>query len=1132
MGVRWLTAYVADVERSVSSDVTFPCSSQSSAQGVGSSSSNGDSGDSNNASGSAARASAPPVFVVDAWAFIFRVWLTCFGDSVRGLDLAAYQEMVRAILAAWTAAGIHTIFVFDGPMLPIKLPKLVERRAKTAASNQAYMKSSPESRASRRFQRECGVQSPLLSFATVDALRQAAPAVKIVFAPTEADSLVAEIAASQPQGYAVSQDSDYFVLCARGQGCAGYVPLESIEYLVNVPSSGQTSAPAEEPSLAAPTPSPHDQDAALAAALARGEIADTATLNDGFEEVGNRKRGRRRPAKGLSTSQQAPRARATPQHLQAFPPLPSQDNTTSGKVAGVRIRAYRAHDLASQLQLSPSLMPLLAAIIGNDYSTSLQSQVLLRHVQGAQRVKAAASILREEWVRVKGGAGGRLGLRDTAKAAGSPRRGAGRMQLLAGHQPQHHLDDDAQSDMGSSATATPTRTPGTMRPASVSTPSDPVRSMVEAIVDKALADAESYAPTARYVASGERASVIDSVIDSAATYSLLTHSSAPHLASPSALFFGDAIPALAAQRAGNFGGREIAQPQIVARYRQAYEEGNFHTSLVEIMTKRVFFTALMPEQTESPTVHVTAARSLRAWMYAVLFEAWGTGWARDEWDLPERTDDESDDASAVAQPFSFAPDRTYKEGESADDVISVHTESSESEEDSRSEAEAPSDNHDDLPTRPGSVNEVRQDLQHNAAKPPLGVAEYVRAGSMYTEQLVRIPSLSELLRHGTGITGYEANEAAAHGSQGSHALPPALADLLGQHEAAGMQVQGEASQSAGDGDGQAPMSDPQPPPVALLPLGTRLDLFLHAHQACTPAIKALPPRCWAVASVLRTIVAHEARRLRPSGRTRDNWSRSELDVAIRSATQSGKKSVDTDTAADAAAAAAASILPSARAVHLGSTMQLVLQTSSLFAQALLLLPPSTRRTEDRQDAFTSVGADVNGSREKATRGGGGGSAVGDDDAGWRTALAHPHESFHGPTFYAGMARIHDAVELDDEDGSGSRKAKADATDAGYSAQDNAEPGLASAVLAAIVQGYEDALGIDALDLKRERKAKKRAARAAKAGAGGVGEAAAAADDAAEPSSQQPQQPTHGIQRRGTAARATAGRNAFALLGME
>lgn len=922
MGVRWLTTYVNEVERVVSSVVELQCidpekGQESSADHSGSNSERNDQD--------------TPTLVVDCWAFIFKVWLDLFGDTIRTLDYERYKDAVRTIIKAWLSTGCKVTFVMDGPFLPSKLPTIIKRRATYAACNHGFMHSSPQSRTSKSLQINSNIIPPFLHSSTVDAINSLrSDGVRLIFSPTEADSLVAELATENGNAYAVSQDSDFFILCSRGKGCQGYVSLDSIEYISKFKEERSDNSAADD-----------------------GTSFDD---DDGFQQVGKKKRGGRNGLRGMKSLANALPAGFVGKQATNYPPSLMKDSNS--ELLSVRLRAYSPQKLASHLELPPTLLPLFAAIVGNDYTTSIQRELFLRHVEGSKRIPIVAAAIRTEWLRMQ---------MESKSGSSSGRRGQGRLAMASTHD-----FDDGKSDVGSSATATPTRnSPGANRPASTIVPNDPVRSLVDSIVSRLLSQSETSYRNARVVASGERELIVDSIIDSAATYTLLTHSDAPHLASPSAAFFGEGMSLLANRRDIN----RIAAPEAVKQYRRAFEAGHFREYLIETLTQRVFITRQLPEEPEQPSIHSNAGRELRLWVYAVLFEVWGMGWARKEWEEPvvSAADDEEDSEDGSARKPIFQPDRTYKEGEKPDDVISVDTESSsEAEEDAELE---------ELPSRPGSVME-----ENETDKPAPGVIEYVRSGTLFNKVLVRIPSMSEMLR----VDGNE--------------LPTSLANVLAQHE---------ASQSVEESDEKqirTPESDPAPEPIVLMPKNVRSDLFLHAHHAHTPAILALSKKHWLIASVMRYLIVSESERLQISNKLRSNWSLAEVKVAVSSMLAHQTLSKETLISADERIK---SVFPSTRAIHLASCVQLISELSNALGQALLLTQ--------------------------------------DDD--W----VEPHTCFSGPIFHLGMARVHDGIGEQEEE---------------------TNPIVAN-VLEAIVEGLHDRLGLDALDIKKERKAKKAANKAAR-----------------------------------------------------
>jgi hypothetical protein len=713
---------------------------------------------------------------------------------------------------------------------------MLARRRSLAGSTHTFMLSSPATRASRRWQLECGLVPPLLFHALLEALQRCAPPVPRLFAPCEADSAVAELAL-RTGGHALSQDSDFFILCARGVGTS-YVPIDSIQYVIAPPKKD-----------AAPEETPED--------------------NDGFEQVGKRKRGARRaaPAEADET-------------LSSHPP---SDLST---LLAVRLRSYSAHALAGKLQLPPTLLPLFAAIAGNDYTGELQERILLHHAPGQERIPEAAELLRSAWASsLSGSKSGKVtpqrrGLaRGVSDSAGSA------------------LSDDGTATAATSAAATP-------RPSAFGgappTPVDPVRALVLAVVQKALLRAEA-ARAGVYVTTAERDTLVDGIIDSAATYSVLTHSSAPHLASPSAPFFASSLP-------------DGAHAEALELYRAAYARGQLRESLVEALTSRVFLSRIFLEDPESKSTQTVAAREVRTWLWAVLFDVWGMQWARDTLEEP-MLEEEEESEDDEPQPYNLS--RAYREGERPDDVISVNTESSESGDDEDDEKEEELDM-DDLPARPGSAM-GSIGAASREVKPPPVVTEWVRKGERFVGDAIPIASLVTLL------------------SEAEDTLPPSLSELLGQHRASAGVASDEAS-------AEAPAADPKPPPFVLQSADVRRDLFLFALGAHTPRVLALPVPLQPLAAVLRHVVRSDAARL--GERTaKYAWTKAELKAAVHAGCVAlrahSQQSDDAAAAAFERPTGAADAQPTVRHIHASTTVQLLLETSHLLAQALLLehVPP-------------------------------------------------------------------------------------------------------------------------------------------------------------------------------------------------
>ncbi|MCO5609727.1 hypothetical protein L7F22_063959 [Adiantum nelumboides] len=121
--------------------------------------------------------------------------------------------------------GIDVVFVFDGTTEPTKLRKaLLRRDAHCFKSNETMSTFSALSRS----EKTTGMIPPLAYIAAITNLRELG--VEMIFAEGEADGLVVEVAGER-NGYAVSEDSDFFIFCSKVKGCKGYVPLGKMNFV-------------------------------------------------------------------------------------------------------------------------------------------------------------------------------------------------------------------------------------------------------------------------------------------------------------------------------------------------------------------------------------------------------------------------------------------------------------------------------------------------------------------------------------------------------------------------------------------------------------------------------------------------------------------------------------------------------------------------------------------------------------------------------------------------------------------------------------------------------------------------------------------------------------------------------------
>lgn len=767
---------------------------------------------------------------VDGWAWLYDAWIQHFGESVQGGNYHDLFAFTIDTVHAWRLANLEPVFFWDGPIPLLKLDTALSRRTFVASKNSSFMRSSAASRASRSFQAECYPRLPLASHTIKAALRS--QGVQNVVTQGEADGAVAELA-EENHGIAVSKDSDYFILCARGEGRARYAPLDSFEYLVEIiPAAG------EQPLIQEPED------------------------HDGFEAVQNRRKrrgGNANPATQLQTAVTVldrPPAREM---------LGSQYN-----LKAVRMRAYSSHAIAAALRIPPPLLPLLGSVIGNDYSLAKQEDLLFRHLQSwTDRIREASEVVHHEWRRSIG-----LSKDRSRQSTASPAR---KTLLKAALTSQ--IDDDAFSD-ASSATATPV---GAGRAPSLSeldsaTVMDPVRALVVSTVNSLVKRSDQATHRIRFIEDADKEACVQSIIDSIAAYSLLTHDTqALSALNPSNTFFSPSVP-------------DENAHTVMQAWRAAFDSLSFSPDLVSVLTSRSFILTLAPEDPDLKSTQVGPARQLRRWMYAVLFGVYGMEWARDTIELPAivHNSPESTDEASLPKP-------KYGPGEKPDDIISVDTESTNS-----SDAVEPA-------SRPSSALDYRDDAPP-VIKPPPAITEYIRKGDRLVAELVPITSLPNLLE------------------EKADKLPASLRSLLGQYEAA-LPTKGGAL------DAQA---DPLPLPAPLLPLQTRLDIYRYALSADDESMDTIPLHLLPLAASVRHLIASIAEDAGES-KKRLNWTRAEVTSAVRAGCQTSRAYQDTGATSLLSREQWVS-LPSMRGIHLESTLQITLDAAHDLACSLLLFP--------------------------------------------------------------------------------------------------------------------------------------------------------------------------------------------------
>ncbi|KAF5322051.1 hypothetical protein D9619_001924 [Psilocybe cf. subviscida] len=287
--------------------------------------------------------------VVDGWSFIYDLYQHSGLPWVYGGEYIEFVRLVKNVVEAWIKIGFHVYFVFDGACPDLKFPTLVSRLAQSHVQPaQLFFRTSTTSRSTSRFLNENRILPPLAYSACIhalDALKSSFSAsLELHFADEEGDPYAVELA-GRLGGYVVGNDSDFVIL--NSEGYLGYIPLDEMVW--------QTPT-AEEPSL--------------------NDDAD-----DDFQTV------------------KKPKAKKkVPSNLQNLGGLLPPEGAADLSLSFI---SYSPDAVAKYLNIPTSLLPLLGALVGNDFSretesTSRKIQALFfeRQLTLSQRIEKVANALR------------------------------------------------------------------------------------------------------------------------------------------------------------------------------------------------------------------------------------------------------------------------------------------------------------------------------------------------------------------------------------------------------------------------------------------------------------------------------------------------------------------------------------------------------------------------------------------------------------------------------------------------------------------------------------------------------------------------------------------------------------------
>ena len=399
-----------------------------------------------------------------------------------------------------------------------------------------FFRTSPAARATSRSLHETCIIPPLLYATCINALenlRSTSDALELHFADEEGDPYAVELA-GRVGGYVVGNDSDFVIL--NTEGYLGYIPLAEMVW--------QASGLDDIPTI-------QDEDAE-------------------FQTV--RKKSKRRPTNSSTAG------------MGLLPP-------DTGEELILSFITYNPVTLADHFKLPVTLLPLLGAFVGNDYSKqseshrrNIQSLFFDKKLSSAQRIDHTAAVMR---------------------AVLSP--------------------------------ATPKRKSA-----------HKVGSVMD-LIDRTVTALLSRLTNA--MGSGEVDSVIDKVVEATLRYALVKYSG--DIPGKDGLWPSGICalhPPESCRILPMFSRKLIAQHQdsgqedaslfaIREKYLQSYRSGLFSPKSMDVLSTGTFWPRLFLENPDLETVGRSIGQPIRIWVYAILNDAVG---------LLDDADDE-DDSNASSQ---------------------------------------------------------------------------------------------------------------------------------------------------------------------------------------------------------------------------------------------------------------------------------------------------------------------------------------------------------------------------------------------------------------------------------------------------------------------------------------------------
>ncbi|KAF8273411.1 PIN domain-like protein [Lactarius quietus] len=478
--------------------------------------------------------------VVDAWSFIYELHNQSRLPWAYGGENVEFRDLVTRIVRAWISVGLRLYFVFDGPYHRSKFATSTIRvEQSTIQPSTLFFRTSPLSRATPRFLRENSILPPLYYVATLDALRSLDGAVQIYMADDEGDPFAVELA-GRLGGYITGRDSDYVIL--NVEGYAGYIPMDQMVW----------------------------------SADSQGKDEESQMQDDTGFVVSQKNKQRSEP------------------HTQGIISPNTNDALSLSCVV------YSPHGLAAHLQIPLSLLPLLAALIGNDFTADRRSISRLfydRDMTLSQRITRVANVLKS-----------------VAAAA------SGKSPKKARHQ-------------------------------------------ITSVVDFVDLTIESLSIRPIAMGSGEREGIVEKTVEAALRYAIPKNQDGDQIinepTSACPLHNAESCPLLGCLSRPAYDpptdNENKSWERVRSLYISAYRRGHFSPGLMDILSTRTAWPELFLESPDVETVIRSMGRPIREWVYALLEH--GTGLLGGDIDtggnaLEERTATEESDEDEIIGVYS------------------------------------------------------------------------------------------------------------------------------------------------------------------------------------------------------------------------------------------------------------------------------------------------------------------------------------------------------------------------------------------------------------------------------------------------------------------------------------------------